>query len=90
MNRIVLGRHHWDNIDEIVAWCNANVGKGSRRYRVNTWMGTDDWFCHEDIPPVDEDNEEDEDIALDTEPDNDFIFVFRREEDSTMFAIKWA
>lgn len=90
MNRIVLGEHHCDNLEDIEEWCRNNVGKGSRRWRVNTWMGTDDWFCYEDIPPPPEGTEPDQDEILNDDVAYDIVFVFRREEDSTMFAIKWA
>jgi hypothetical protein len=88
MNRIVLSNNHRDQLEQVEAWCRDNVGKGSRRFRVNTWMGTDDWFYYEDIPPA-EQIDQDEAQDLDIE-DYDLVFVFRREEDSTMFAIRWA
>jgi len=89
MNSILLNNKHRDNLDEVEDWLRQNVGRGTRRFRVNTWMGVDDWFYYEDVPQPDENVELDEDVWDDNITYN-LVFVFRREEDSTMFAIKWA
>lgn len=90
MNKIVLNEKHRENLEEVEAWLRANVGRGTRRFRINTWMGIDDWFYYEDIPPPPEDTKEDEENFSFEDVIYDMVFVFRREEDSTMFAIKWA
>lgn len=90
MNKIVLNEKHRENLEEVEAWLRANVGRGTRRFRINTWMGIDDWFCYEDIPPPPEDTKEDDENFSFEDVSYDMVFVFRREEDSTMFAIKWA
>ena len=89
MNKIVLSEKQRENLDEVIKWCNDNIGRGNRRFRVDTWMGPNDWFCYEDVPPP---ADEDKEVEVDVYDDVVFpmIFVFRREEDSTMFAIKWA
>lgn len=69
---------------EIAAWLRANVGKGQERFRKNTWLGTDDWFCYVDYP-----ENEDDDIMLDSDLTGDTVFVFRREEDASLFGLKW-
>ena len=76
------------DLEDICAWLRSNVGKGSERFRKNTWMGTDDWFCYADYPTMDEE-EEDDNTAFDEE-EVDLIFVFRREEDATVFSLKWS
>lgn len=90
MNKIVLNKYHQRHTDlaEITSWCRMNVGKGSQRFKTNTWMGTDDWYCYLDLPPYDPESEEEQPDV--DEHNYDFVFVFRREEDSTLFAMKWA
>lgn len=73
-------------IEDITAWLRENVGKGSERFRKNTWMGTDDWFCYTEYS--DEAVDQLGNIVDDAE--EDLIFVFRREEDATMFSLKWS
>lgn len=92
MNKIVLNEKHRENLDEVEVWLRANVGRGTRRFRINTWMGVDDWFYYEDVPPPRETTDEFEEDEADIQDgiEYDMVFVFRREEDSTMFAIKWA
>jgi hypothetical protein len=68
-------------IADITAWLRENVGKGSERFRKNTWMGTDDWFCYTEYART-QDDEEGEATGL--------IFVFRREQDATMFSLRWS
>ena len=87
MVKLVLNPKHLNNLDQIEAWLAANVGKGSRRYRVNTWLGTDNWFLYEDTPELDiSDQEIDdiEDLSVDT------IVVFRHEEDLILFSLRWS
>jgi hypothetical protein len=48
-------------------------------------MGTDDWFYYE--AEMGEDEYEDTD-EIDIEPQ--YVFVFRRDTDATMFSLKWA
>ena len=87
MVKLVLNPTHVDNLDEIEEWLVANVGKGSRRYRTNTWLGTDDWFLYEDIPELDVDDpgiDDIQDLPADT------VVVFRHEEDLVLFSLKWS
>ena len=90
MNRIILGEQHRSNLTEVETWLRDNVGRGSRRYRTGTWMGTDDWFYYEDVPEPDPELDHNDDVQSSMDVAYDMVFVFRREEDSTMFAIKWA
>lgn len=85
MAKLVLNPTHLSNLDQIEAWLVANVGKGSRRYRVNTWLGTDDWFLYEDTPELDIDDQEIDDIEI-----VDTVVVFRREEDLILFSLRWS
>ena len=51
-------------------------------------MGMDDWFYYENIS--EDEDEEDPDVDADDEyRDPDLVFVFRRESDATVFALKW-
>jgi hypothetical protein len=87
MVKLVLNPTHVDNLDEIEEWLVANVGKGSRRYRVNTWLGTDDWFLYEDTPELDINDQGVDDIG---DSDVDTVVVFRREEDLILFSLRWS
>lgn len=83
MNSVYLNKKHNDNINNVARSLGATVGPGTFRGNPNTWMGTDDWFYYEDEPSEDEFNDE-----IDIEPQ--YVFVFRREADATMFGLKWA
>lgn len=87
MVKLVLNPDHLNNLDEIKAWLQANVGKGSQRYRTNTWLGTDDWFLYEDVPEADIDDQE---VDLGHDFTVDTVVVFRREEDLVLFSLKWS
>lgn len=67
---------------QMVNWLESNVGPGSFRTIKNSFMGMDDWFYTEDQ------DEEFDDILDQAEPDC-LIFTFRRENDATLFALKW-
>lgn len=94
MNKIKLDAKHHERLAEIEAWMLEHVGPGSRRFKTNTWMGTDDWYYYEDYPEVepklDEDGKEIQ-VKIDDSDheDLDLIFVFRRENDIMMFSLKW-
>lgn len=87
MVKLILNPTHVNNLDEIEAWLVANVGKGSRRYRTNTWMGTDNWFLYEDIPELDFD---DPTVDPNQDSDVDTVVVFRHEEDLVLFSLRWS
>lgn len=85
MIEVRIDREHFQKInDQILAWLSDNVGQGSVRYKKNTWMGTNDWYCYDDAPEEDEfENPEEYDSS-------EMVFVFRREEDAVMFKLKWS
>ena len=85
-NKIVLNPKHRENLEAVTRWLLTSVGQGSFREQANTWLGTDDWYSFDDVPDMDEDNE---DIDIDDIEPN-MVFVFRRESDATMFSLKWA
>jgi hypothetical protein len=85
MNSVYLNKKHNDNINNVARSLGATVGPGTFRGNPNTWMGTDDWFYYE--AEMGEDEYEDAD-EIDIEPQ--YVFVFRRDTDATMFSLKWA
>lgn len=85
MNSVYLNKKHNDNINNVARSLGATVGPGTFRGNPNTWMGTDDWFYYE--AEMGEDEYEDTD-EIDIEPQ--YVFVFRRDTDATMFSLKWA
>lgn len=85
MHKVVLNKKHNDNINNVARSLGATVGQGSYRGNPNTWMGTDDWFYYEEVMGEDEYEAEDE---IDFEPQ--YVFVFRRDVDATMFGLKWS
>lgn len=76
-----------ENVDEhgldMIAWLKHSVGPGSLRQRTNTWLGADDWFYYQTIPELDEEDQDNTEISY------HYTFVFRREGDASMFALKW-
>jgi hypothetical protein len=90
--KLKLAHKHHDQLDQIEAWLNANVGPGSKRHANNTWLGAEDWYCYEEalVPGSEEEEEEYYDNDDNLEDISDLIFVFRRESDLLMFSLKWA
>jgi hypothetical protein len=90
--KLKLAHNHHDQLDQITAWLNENVGPGSQRHANNTWLGAEDWYCFEEA--LVDSTEQDQDDYYDNEDDlediSDLIFVFRRESDLLMFSLKWA
>ena len=85
MHRVYLNKKHNDNINNVARSLGATVGPGTFRGNPNTWMGTDDWFYYEEDGVFgDEDFDDDEDF------ETQYVFVFRRDADATMFSLKWA
>lgn len=78
-----------EEMADISAWLRTNVGKGQERFRKNTWLGTDDWFCYTDYQEPTEGITEDDLVFDDDESECDTVFVFRREEDASLFGLKW-
>ena len=85
---IKMARPDNDTMIQIGHWLQVNVGPGSYRTIKNGFMGMDDWFWYDDTADTDQDFEDylnnDEDPELES-----VIFVFRRETDATVFALKW-
>lgn len=79
---IKMARPDDDVMIEIGTWLRENVGPGSHRTIKNGFMGMDDWFWYNDIPEDFEDEEDYDDVE-------NVVFVFRRETDATVFALKW-
>lgn len=71
------------DLNEICDWCVSNIGPGSYRSIPNTWLGTDDWYCYDEEPS--EEVDDDDDFIED-----DTMFVFRRDSDATLFSLKWS
>jgi hypothetical protein len=86
MHKVTLNKKHNDNINNVARSLGATVGQGSFRGNPNTWMGTDDWFYYEE--EYNPESEEEYDDAEDFEPQ--YVFVFRRDTDATMFGLKWS
>ena len=84
---IKMARPANDTMIEIGHWLQVNVGPGSYRTIKNGFMGMDDWFWYEDTTEYEDDEEWDE--ADIDEPQENVVFVFRREADATIFALKW-
>ena len=84
---IKMARPANDTMIEIGHWLQMNVGPGSYRTIKNGFMGMDDWFWYEDTTEYEDDEEWDE--ADIDEPQENVVFVFRREADATIFALKW-
>ena len=84
---IKMARPANDTMIEIGHWLQMNVGPGSYRTIKNGFMGMDDWFWYEDTTEY-EDDEEWAEADID-EPEESVVFVFRRETDATIFALKW-
>lgn len=86
---IKIAKPEEETIQQMEHWLIENIGPGSHRTIKNGFMGMDDWFSY------DENNLDDgEDYEYDDDLDEDnyqefLIFTFRREEDATMFALKW-
>jgi hypothetical protein len=85
---IKIARPDDDVLSNIEKWLRESVGPGSFRTIKNGFMGSDDWFYYNELT----DDEDDEDFwdVVDAEdiPEN-LIFVFRRDTDATVFALKW-
>ena len=75
-----------DTLTEMLAWLKENVGPGSFRNIKNSFMGMDDWFYVLEDIVWDETNPKWENGE---EPEDYYIFAFRREADATVFALKW-
>ena len=90
MNKVILSSNHASRIDEIVNWCAERFGTGSMRYRANTWLGTDDWFCYQDTPGEQIDDEDGVLVQVQDLDDIDWVFAFRREEDAVIFSLHWS
>ena len=90
MNKVILSAKHLDRIDEIVNWCAERLGAGSMRYRANTWLGTDDWFCYQDTPGEQIDDEDGVLVQVQDLDNIDWVFAFRREEDAVIFSLHWS
>lgn len=75
--------------DQLVKWLTDNIGPGSFRIIKNGFMGMDDWFYYENTD--DDSNAEIDFDSTDAAEYQapDLVFVFRREGDATMFALKW-
>jgi hypothetical protein len=88
MHKITLEHSKLEQLPEAILWCKRNIGPGQQRFNANTWLGTDDWFCFEEI----NDLPEDEHLINDDFDSEDYgiVFVFRRESDMTLFSLKWA
>jgi hypothetical protein len=85
MHSVYLNKKHNDNINNVARSLGATVGPGTFRGNPNTWMGTDDWFYYEQEPEFEEEiTDDDEDF------ETQYVFVFRRDTDATMFGLKWA
>ncbi len=91
VSKVTLNRAHLSRIDEIASWCQERFGKGSMRFRANTWLGTDDWFCYQDTPG-EQIEDEDQGVMVQVQDldDLDWIFAFRREEDAVIFSLHWS
>jgi hypothetical protein len=87
MHKVYLNKKHNDNINNVARSLGATVGPGTFRGNPNTWMGTDDWFYYEEEPELEEDELIDDD---DEDFETQYVFVFRRDTDATMFGLKWA
>jgi hypothetical protein len=85
---IKIARPEHEVLVTMEQWLRENIGPGSYRTIKNGFMGMDDWFYYDEI--TEEDSPEDYLDVDDIEdmPDN-IIFVFRREADATIFALKW-
>ena len=83
---IKMARPANDTMIEIGHWLQVNVGPGSYRTIKNGFMGMDDWFWYEEEIDFSEENPAWESGE---EPEENVVFVFRRETDATIFALKW-
>lgn len=70
-------------------WLRDNVGPGSYRTIKNGFMGMDDWFYYDEVDEDDGMTEDYLDIDDLEDVQENIIFVFRREADATIFALKW-
>ena len=83
---IKMARPDNDTMIQIGHWLQVNVGPGSYRTIKNGFMGMDDWFYVLEDIVWDETNPKWENGE---EPEDYYIFTFRRETDATVFALKW-
>lgn len=85
---IKIARPENDVLITMEKWLRDNIGPGSYRTIKNGFMGMDDWFYYDEVN--EDDNPEDyldvDELELVQE---NIIFVFRRESDATIFALKW-
>ena len=94
MTQIKLDRKHHENLSAIEKWCHEQIGPGARRFVKNTWLGSDDWFYYEerverDIPEEELQDGKQQHVDASDDIESDLIFVFRRENDATVFSLKW-
>jgi hypothetical protein len=85
---IKIARPEHDVLETMEKWLRENIGPGSYRTIKNGFMGMDDWFYYDEIN--EDDNPEDYlDVDELEQVQENIIFVFRREADATIFALKW-